>query len=118
MSAENARKFEALLRDDAALRAKLEQAAAAYSGDRSDERALFDAAVAPIAEEVGLPYTFDEIMAAKDSRELDETELGAVAGGTGFCIFIGGSDDVDSGCNVVEGHACAYIGVGVPHIVL
>ena len=114
----NVEKFEELLRSDEGLQAKLRAATEAYAGDTSDEQAFFDAVLAPIAAEAALPFTYDEVVAAKDDEELDDAELDAVASGTGYCIFIGGSDDVESGCNEIEGHACAYIGVGVPHIKL
>lgn len=114
----NIDKFEELLRSNEGLQSKLRAATEAYAGGMSDERAFFDAIVAPIAAEAALPFTYDELVAAKDNLEIDDEELDAVAGGTGYCIFIGGSDDVESGCNEIEGHACAYIGVGVPHIKL
>jgi len=114
MAHENALKFEKLLQGDGALQAKLAQAAEAYVGDKSDERAFFDAVVAPIAEEAGLPHTFDEVVAIKDSRELDDAELDAVAGGEwSICLGLGASSDVSATCaSNVEGHACAYVGVG------
>ena len=49
MAAENASKFEKLLREDEALRAKMEAAFKAFEGDTSDEKAVFDATVAPLA---------------------------------------------------------------------
>lgn len=81
------------------------------AGDKGDERAVFEAVVAPIAAEVGLPFTFEDVVAASASRELDDTELDAVAGGDSFCYIIGGSDDVDIECDSLTGQACAYIGI-------
>lgn len=112
MAQENILKFEQLLQSDEALQAKLAKAADAYAGDKTDERAFFDAVVAPIAEEAGLPHTFDEVVALKDSHELDDAELDAVAGGEGFCFILGGSNRVEKGCDDRVGYACAYVGVG------
>lgn len=113
MAQENVLKFEQLLQGDEALQAQLREAAEAYAGDKSDERAFFDAAVAPIAEQAGLPHTFDEVVAVKDSSELDDAELDAVAGGWSVCLTLGVSSDVSATCaSNVEGHACAYVGVG------
>ena len=37
----------------------------------------------------------------------------ALAGGTGFCIIIGGANDVEAGCGRNERHACAYLGITI-----
>ncbi len=113
MAQENALSFEKLLRGDEMLQAKLAEAAKAYDGERSDERAFFDAVVAPIAEEAGFPHAFDEVVSAKGNRELDDAELDAVAGGGGFCFIIGVSTDVEAHCYTENGYACAYVGVGI-----
>jgi len=114
MAQENVFEFEKLLQGDEALQAKIAQAAEAYAGDKSDERAFFDAVVAPVAAQAGLPHTFDEVVAAKDNRELDDAELDAVAGGEwSVCLVLGASSDVSATCaSRVEGHACAYVGFG------
>lgn len=112
MARDNVIKFEELLREDEALRAKLEAATAAYVGDKSDEKAVFEAVVAPLAADAGLPYTYEEGKEASFRRDLDEAELMVVAGGDwGFCILIGVSDHPDTECRE-PGYACAYIGVG------
>ena len=67
--------------------------------------------MAPIAAELGLPFTFEEVTEAATSRELDDAELEAVAGGDSFCFIIGGSDDVAIECDELSGQACAYIGI-------
>ena len=43
--------------------------------------------MAPIAAELGLPFTFEEVTEAATSRELDDAELEAVAGGDSFCSY-------------------------------
>ena len=119
MAAENASKFEKLLREDEALRAKMEAAFKAFEGDTSDEKAVFDATVAPLAAEAGLPYTFEEAVESTQTRELDDAELEAVAGGS-WCIIIGGGHDRDSntvdtenGVGVTGFGTCEYVGIGL-----
>lgn len=114
MAQENVLKFEQLLQGDEALQAQLREAAEVYAGDKSDERVVFDAIVAPIAERAGLPHSFDEVVATKDSRVLDDAELDAVAGGWSICDGPGVSSDVGATCDHSEGHACAYVGIGFP----
>lgn len=116
MSRENARTFEAMLREDEALQAKLQELAASYAGDADDEQAVFEATVGNLAAELGLPFSLAEGREAAAARELGDTELEAVAGGKGFCFFIGGSNDVGAGCGENEGHACAYVGVTIPDL--
>lgn len=102
--------FEERLRSDESLQAKLAEAAKAYAGEKADAKAVFDAVVAPIATELGMPFTYEEATEAATSRELDDAELEAVAGGDSFCFIIGGSDDIDIECDELSGQACAYIG--------
>jgi len=119
MAVENASKFEKLLREDKELQAKLEVAIEAFDGDKSDEKAVFDATVAPLAAEAGLPYTFEEAVESTQSRELDEGELEAVAGGS-WCVIIGGGHDKETntvttknGVGVTGFGTCKYVGVGL-----
>ena len=50
---------------------------------------------------------------AKDSHELDDADLDAVAGGWAICLTLGASNEVSATCaSNVEGHACAYVGFG------
>lgn len=119
MAAENAIKFEELLREDEELQAKLKAATIAFDGDKSDEKAVFDATVAPLAAEVGLPYTFEEAVESVRDRELDEGELEAVAGGS-WCFIIGGGHDKESntvptknGVGVTGFGTCEYVGIGL-----
>lgn len=124
----NVEKFQELLRSDEALQERLRTAATAYEGDRADE-AAFDALVAPLAAEVGLPFTFEEAKAyAEEDQEVSLDDVDAVAGGEDVpsyelsgCFIIGGSDSVDAdGCELdlrkmqyAGGGACAYVGVGL-----
>ncbi len=119
MAVENASKFEKLLREDEELQAKMEAAFKAFDGDKSDEKAVFDATVAPLAAAVGLPYTFEEAVESTEARELDDSELDAVAGGS-WCFVIGGGTDNDSntvdtpnGVGVTGFGTCKYVGIGL-----
>ena len=118
----NVGKFEELLRSDEALQAKLGAAAEAFEGDKADERAVFDAIIAPLADEADLPFTYDDALAfAKDGAVVDEGELDAVAGGSedkfgaaeSVCFIAGGGFSAD-GCSDEKWGvgACAGIGVG------
>lgn len=93
-------KFEKLLQGDEALQVRLNEATSAYEGDKADARAVFDAVVAPLAAEAGIPFTYDEATAVADyTKELDEADLDAFAGGgvsfsggvgVGVCKELGG----------------------------
>ena len=116
MAKENVIKFEALLRSDEDLQTKL-KAATDTANDIQDEEAKFKTIIAPLAEESGLPFTFDELRAAFDEGlEMSEDELVNLSGG-GFCCFIGGSDgeDVSDDCEGSSGlagvGACDYVGI-------
>ena len=119
MAAENVGKFEKLLREDEALQAKMKAALKAFDGDGGDEKAVFDATVAPLASEAGLPYTFEEAVESTHARELDGDELEAVAGGS-YCFIIGVGHDNDSntvdtenGVGVTGLGTCDYVGFGI-----
>ena len=115
MALENVAKFEELLQCSAELQDRLKVAYKAFP-NKKDERAVFDALIAPMAVEAGLPYTFDEgVEVHAGDRELSDAELQAVAGG-GTCYIVGGSDGVE----VVDrddlkgdgiGAACEYVGI-------
>ena len=72
MSLENVRKFEEKLSGDEALKARLKELSETFDGDRQDERAAFEAIISPLAEEVGLPYTYDEAVGYVAQRDDDE----------------------------------------------
>lgn len=88
MAVENANEFMGLIRTDEELQAKLTEAGKAFAGDNGDEKGLFEAVVAPLAAEVGLPFTFEEYNEVAASREIDEADLDAIAGGS-KCYGVG-----------------------------
>ena len=112
MARENLIKLEKLLREDASLRQKLEEAVKNFAGDKTDERAIFEGTIAPIADELGLPVTFDDANALSADREISEEELEAVAGGWSGCFVVGLSSEGVAECGEVTGEACYYVGVG------
>ena len=74
---------------------------------------------APLAAEAGLPYPFEEAVESTQTRELDDSELDAVAGGS-WCVIIGGGHDNDSntvdtenGVGVTGFGTCDYVGIGI-----
>lgn len=82
MSLENVARFEELLRSDETLQAKLREAKETFDAEGADERAIFDALIAPLADEAGLPFTYEEGKSFMvDGIELSEEELDAVSGG-------------------------------------
>ena len=79
MAEDNAIKFIELLTSDSEIQEKLRDATAAYDGPKG-EREVFDAVVAPIAAQAGLPFTFEEgVQYVSSERELNDAELDAVA---------------------------------------
>lgn len=88
MSLENVSKFETLLQQSAELQDKLKAAYISFKGNKRDDREVFEALIAPLAEEAGLPYTYDEgVEVHMSGQELSDDELQAVAGGDGFCYL-------------------------------
>lgn len=112
----NVEKFEKLLLSDEGIQAKVRAATDAYEGDKADERAFFDATVAAVAAEAGLPFTFDEAMEfAASGTDLNDSELEAVAGGRVGCFGIGyGDTPGPEGCSSERagGGVCGGIGLG------
>lgn len=79
---ENSRKFKQLLEERPFLRAELTALAQAFDGNHEDDRAVFDAVIAPMAKAHGMPFTYDEALAAMhESRELSDEDLELVTGG-------------------------------------
>ena len=112
MANENVKKFEELLRSDEALQKKLAEAAKAFNGDKTDEKAVFEATFAKLAEEAGLPLSYGDVRDyAAAEGELSDEDLADVAGGRGFCFIIGGSSETEVQCDNVGGYACAYVGI-------
>lgn len=119
----NAERFGELLRSDEGLQAKAREALGAFGGDRSDERAVFDAVVAPLAEEAGLPFTYDEARSAAEGEgEVDLAEADAATGGfDGLCFIVGGTNgqqkeicgqDYESTNKDGGMFYCDYVGIG------
>ncbi len=93
MSKENVIKFEEKVMQEKELQEKLEAAAKAYEGDKTDEKAVFEAVIVPVAKEAGLEFTYEEAIETKkevQEGEIDLKEMKAVAGGgLGICLFAG-----------------------------
>ena len=112
MAKENVAKFYEKLAEDAALAEKLnalDKDFAEKNGASSDDAAMrekaAEAIILPLAQEVGLPFTLDELKEYEQEQlkglNLSEDELEQVAGG------------VPKNTNSRNGvNACAYIGVG------
>ena len=83
MSVEQVKAFVANVKEDQALAKKLQDAEAAYNGDKSDKEAAVAAIVIPIAAEAGFNFTVEDFKAAFDNveGEASSDELDAVAGG-------------------------------------
>ena len=112
MAKANAAKFYEKLAKDAALAEKLNEMDkdfAEKNGTSADDAAMrekaAEAIILPLAQEVGLPFTLDELKEYEQEQlkglNLSEDELEQVAGG------------VPKNTNSRNGvNACAYIGVG------
>ena len=112
MAKANAAKFYEKLQNDAALAEKLnalDKDFAEKNGTSAEDAAMrekaAEAIILPLAQEVGLPFTLDELKEYEQEQlkglNLSEDELEQVAGG------------VPKNTNSRNGvNACAYIGVG------
>ena len=92
MAQENVKKFYEQLNGDEELQKKIKSLADSYTGDKSDEKAAFEAVVAPVAKEAGYEFTYEEaVEAAKEAAEgeIPDDEAEAVAGGKAYCVGIG-----------------------------
>jgi hypothetical protein len=117
MAKENVAKFYEKLVEDAALAEKLnalDKDFAEKNGASSDDAAMREKAVAaiviPLAKEVGLPFTLDELKEYEQEQlkemNLSEDELDQVAGGRGK------PRPEDKGKPSYKA-ACAIVGVGI-----
>ncbi|MBO6245393.1 MAG: Nif11-like leader peptide family natural product precursor [Anaerovibrio sp.] len=117
MAKENVGKFYDKLAQDAALAEKLnalDKEFAEKNGASTDDAAMREKAVEsvviPLAEEVGLPFTLEELKEYEQDQmknmTLSEDELDQVAGGA---IKAGGSGESESSKPVAY---CAFLGFG------
>jgi pantothenate synthetase len=119
MAQENVKLFKEKLLGSEELKAKLKAAEEAYTGDKADAEKIAEAIIIPLAKEAGLPFTVEELKAAKEAEKqegaLSDKELESVAGGKsvdklGFCLFIGGG--VGGSCAELIGAGFCF-GVGI-----
>lgn len=114
------RKFEELMKTDAGIQDKLRIAAEEFQGDMSDEKAVFEGILLPVAEESGLSASYEEFQEYMKSLtegtdgELSQDELSQVAGGKnsgyGLCFAVGAGDLFgESGLS----RYCQAVGAGV-----
>ena len=121
MAKENVGKFYDKLAQDAALAEKLnalDKDFAEKNGASSDDAAMrekaVEAIIIPMAEEVGLPFTLEELKEYEQEQlkemNLSEDELAQVAGGKRTPVK----------CNKLKGRcgaaACYYVGVGLGRV--
>lgn len=75
-------KFRQLLGTNPALRDKVRRAVVDFNGDRNNDRAVYEAVIAPIAASHGFDLTYEETFEpTMDTRELSDDELELIAGG-------------------------------------
>lgn len=67
---ENVTKFFEKYDADPALRARVEEAVACYPGSLEIRESLVEAVLLPIANELGLPFTVDELRAYETRKKL------------------------------------------------
>ena len=115
MAKENVGNFYEKLAQDAALAEKLnalDKDFAEKNGTSSDDAAMrekaVDAIIIPLAKEIGLPFTLEELKEYEQEQmknmTLSEDELDQVAGGSKTKVYREGTS---GGLN-----ACAFLGVG------
>jgi len=114
---EGLRKFDELLKTDAAFQEKLKAAVESYTGEKTEE-AVFEAVLVPLAKEYGITASFEEYKEyvsgiSNDDRELSEDEINQVAGGSkgaglGFSLCYGWGLGIGS----ADGSKCLGVGAG------
>ncbi|KUO78711.1 MAG: hypothetical protein APF81_20155 [Desulfosporosinus sp. BRH_c37] len=120
MAKENVKKFYEAVAADEGLRVRLSELNKQYQGEAMDEEkkaALVKKLVLPIAAEIGLVFTIEELrqyeeemVQASANRELDNNELEAVAGG--LSLLLGGElcFVVGAGVGAIAGTVLCFIG--------
>ena len=71
---ENVSRFFEQYEADAALRARIDEAVAAYPGSLEIRESLAEAVLLPIAEELGLPFTIQELRAYETRKKLSRVK--------------------------------------------
>ena len=118
MAKENVAKFYEKLAEEAALAEKLnalDKDFAEKNGASADDAAMrekaVEAVIVPLAKEVGLPFTLDELKEYEQEQlkemNLSEDELDQVAGGKRHNAKFGTGGD-----RTGAGAYCAFLGVG------
>ena len=97
MSLENAKKLMELMTGDEAIQKKITAGVKAFTGDKTDQEALFNAVLAPIAKEAGCECSYADFAAyAEESGggELSDEDVESVAGGKRICFIKGIEFDI------------------------
>ena len=71
---ENVSRFFEQYETDAALRAQVDEAVAAYPGSLEIRESLVEAVLLPIAEALGLPFTIQELRAYETRKKLSRVK--------------------------------------------
>ena len=71
---ENVSRFFEQYEADAALRARIDEAVAAYPGSLEIRESLAEAVLLPIAEDLGLPFTIQELRAYETRKKLSRVK--------------------------------------------
>lgn len=93
---ENAEKFFAQVKTDEALRARVQAAVDAYPGSLEIREALVEAALLPLARELGLEFTVAELRAFETRKKLshlrqsDEEYFASIEDEEGFWLLDNG----------------------------
>ncbi len=115
MEKEKIREFMECFNKEEELQEKAKAAMEAFTGDRKDEKAVFEAVLAPIAKEEGYAFTYEdmaELAKGASEDELSEEELMLAAGGEGMCPVVIGFGYGSGTCDSVGVGACYIFGVG------
>lgn len=111
MSLENVDKFQEMLASSEELQEKFKAAVDAVAEGASEEDS-FNAVIGQLAQEVGLPFTFEEAkQRAEEGTQLTDEQLDNVAGGWKFCVGWGvGTTDYDAQhtCPTKGGYGFGY----------